>query len=239
MLDGRALMAGGMTTSLSQGVLMVVGTSASTPIVVNVLASSTPQGPSGYVVAGGVDSYGVYAASGVRVVAITAAPNEWIAVVPGQGWNPQFQVSRAAPQTTPAGGLWAETTAEQAIVNAVNTVRQMNGLAPLTVNTKLVEAARIHASDMARLDQMAHTLPGAALPTLEDRANYVGYNYSILGENIAYGYSDTGSVMNAWMNSPGHRANILSAGYQEIGIGIAYDASGVPYYCQVFGTQMK
>jgi uncharacterized protein YkwD len=143
------------------------------------------------------------------------------------------------PPTTPGGGPYTESAAEQAIVNAVNAVRAQNGLAPLTVNSKLVEAAKIHAADMARLDQMAHTLPGVPLPGLADRANYVGYNYSLLGENIAYGYPDVASVMNGWMNSAGHRANILGAGYTDIGVGIAYDSQGVPYYCQVFGAPMS
>jgi uncharacterized protein YkwD len=122
-----------------------------------------------------------------------------------------------------------------AIVNAVNAQRVLNGLAPLTVNPKLVEAAQIHAHDMATLGIMAHDLPGAALPGLLDRANYVGYNFTTLGENIAFNYPDVASVMNGWMNSPGHRANILGADYTEIGVGIALDSAGEPYYCQVFG----
>ena len=95
----------------------------------------------------------------------------------------------------------------------VNVVRQQNGLAPLTVSPKLVKAAQIHAHDMAALDVMAHDLPGAALPGLADRAAYVNYNFSTLGENIAFNYPDTASVMTAWLNSPGHRANILGADY--------------------------
>ena len=88
---------------------------------------------------------------------------------------------------------------------------------------------------MAALDVMAHDLPGAALPGLADRAAYVHYNFSVLGENIAFNYPDTASVMTAWLNSAGHRANILGADYTEIGVGIAYDAAGMPYYCQDFG----
>jgi uncharacterized protein YkwD len=253
-LDRRELMAGSVTAGLSQGVLWVAGTSASAPIVVNVIASPTPRGVAGFVVAGGLDSLGVFNASSVRQVVVTAQPGEWIALVPSPVWNPSFQVNRVSTPTPPpptvtivtgptnptsptAGGS-TETAAEQAIVDAVNVVRAMNGLPPLRVNARLVEAAQIHAADMARLDDMDHTLPAAALPTLQARANYVGYNYSVMGENIAEGYLTTGSVMAGWMGSPGHRANILGAQYQEIGAGLAYDASGVPYYCQVFGTQM-
>jgi uncharacterized protein YkwD len=124
---------------------------------------------------------------------------------------------------------------EQSIVALVNQQRVLNGLAPLVVNTKLVTMAEIHSQDMARLDQMEHDLPGAALPTLEDRAAYVGYSYSWLGENIAAGYPDAASVMAGWMASPGHRANILSPNFTEIGVAIAYDSAGQPYYTQVFG----
>ena len=128
-----------------------------------------------------------------------------------------------------------ETASELAIVAAVNVARVQNGLAPLTLDPKLVEAATIHAHDMAALDIMAHDLPGAALPGLTDRLSYVGYNYRSAGENIAFNYPDVNSVMTGWMNSPEHRANILDASYTEIGVGIAYDASGRPYYCQDFG----
>jgi uncharacterized protein YkwD len=136
------------------------------------------------------------------------------------------------PIPTVSGVMSAQ---EQTIVDLVNQQRAANGLAPLQVNSELVVAAQIHSSDMATLGQMLHTLPGAALPTLQSRAQYVGYNYSYLGENIAFNYPDDNSVMTAWMNSPGHRANILDPNYTEIGVGIAYDSLGEPYYTQEFG----
>jgi uncharacterized protein YkwD len=125
---------------------------------------------------------------------------------------------------------------EQTIVDLVNQQRAQAGLAPLQVDSRLVEAAQIHSKDMATLGLMEHTLPGAALPALQDRAHYVGYNYSYLGENIAFNYPDDNSVMVAWMNSPGHRANILNPNYTQIGVGIAYDSLGEPYYTQEFGS---
>jgi uncharacterized protein YkwD len=125
---------------------------------------------------------------------------------------------------------------EQTIVDLVNQQRAQAGLAPLQVSPQLVEAAQIHSQDMATLGQMEHTLPGAALPTLQSRAQYVGYNYTYLGENIAFNYPDDNSVMTAWMNSPGHRANILDVNYTQIGVGIATDSLGEPYYTQEFGA---
>ena len=125
---------------------------------------------------------------------------------------------------------------QQAIVDLVNQARRQNGLSALKVNAKLVQAAQIHANDMASFNLMAHDLPGAALPGLADRARFVGYQYTSMGENIAYNFSDANSVMTAWMNSPGHRANILDPSFTEIGVGITLDSQGSPYYCQVFGS---
>src|SRR5262249_52419968 len=66
----------------------------------------------------------------------------------------------------------------------------------------------------------------------------VGYNFRYLGENIAYGFGTAQGVMTAWMNSPGHRANILDPNYTEIGIAVAYAADGMPYLTQFFGSPM-
>lgn len=234
-------MAAGVTAGLANGVLTVVGTSPSAPIVVGIYAYKMPRGPVGFVVVEGV---GLYPAASVRAVSIVKTASEPLLVRPGANWNPTFRLTNtpdapSAPQVTapitaaPSAGV--ESAAEQAVVDAVNLARKQNGLAPLTVNAKLVQAAQIHAQDMARLDSMQHDLPGASLPTLLDRARYVGYSYSTLGENIAYNYRDTASVMSGWLNSPGHRANILSPGYTQIGVGVAYNGRGEPYYCQVFG----
>lgn len=124
------------------------------------------------------------------------------------------------------------------MVDLVNQQRTLNGLAPLEVNAKLVEAAQIHARDMAQFDVMEHDLPQATLPTLVSRASFVGYNYAWIGENIAFNYSDAAAVVDAWMNSPGHRANILSVNFTEVGAGVAWDSRGLPYYCMVFGEPM-
>jgi uncharacterized protein YkwD len=124
---------------------------------------------------------------------------------------------------------------EQAVFDLTNQARQVNGLPPLQVNSQLVTAAQTHSSDMARLNLMEHDLPGVAEPTLQSRAAAVGYNYSWLGENIAFNYPDAPSVVAAWMSSPGHRANILNPNYTEFGVGIAWNSAGQPYETQEFG----
>jgi len=136
------------------------------------------------------------------------------------------------PVPTVSGVMSAD---EQTIVDLVNQQRQQAGVAALQVSSQLVEEAQIQSTDMAELNDMDHVLPGSALPTLQDRVQYVGYNYSYLGENIAFNYPDDNSVMTAWMNSPDHRANILDPDFTQIGVGIAYDSQGEPYYTQEFG----
>lgn len=136
------------------------------------------------------------------------------------------------PTPTPTPG---NNATEQAIFNLVNQNRQQQGLAPLSLNAKLNEAAKIQADQMVALRTMDHNLPGAQYPGLVDRINHVGYRYATAGENIAYGYSDANSVMNGWMNSSGHRANILNTSYTEMGVAVSYTPEGIPYYAQVFG----
>jgi uncharacterized protein YkwD len=127
------------------------------------------------------------------------------------------------------------TTAEEDLVTLTNQVRQSSGLAPLAVDDRLTQAAQIQASAMAALNVMDHTLPGAPLPTLASRLQSVGYGYFWAGENIACNAPDAASVETLWMNSPPHRANILSPVPTSIGVAVAYSSQGEPYYCQVFG----
>jgi hypothetical protein len=83
---------------------------------------------------------------------------------------------------------------------------------------------------------LSHTLQGSWQPSLANRADFVGFDYRALGENIAYGYQNAAAVMQGWMNSPGHRANILYSQYTAVGIGVRVNAAGVPYYTQEFGA---
>jgi uncharacterized protein YkwD len=99
--------------------------------------------------------------------------------------------------------------------------------------------AKIQAMNMARFQKMAHVLPGADLPTLAERARYVGYPYGRIAENVALGYPNAETVVEGWMASKGHRANILDREVVETGIGIARSSAGGLYYCQVFGRRLQ
>lgn len=122
------------------------------------------------------------------------------------------------------------------VVYLVNLERLQHKLPPLRVNTKLVADARLQAEQIAQTGVLDHYILGAAYPTPIVRAQVAGYDWDALGENLARGYSDAPSAVAAWMNSPGHRANILAHGYSETGVVLAPDASGRLIFVQTFGA---
>ena len=80
--------------------------------------------------------------------------------------------------------------------------------------------------------------PKEASPTLTDRARHVGYPFGRLAENVAHDFPDAQTVVQGWMTSKGHRANILNSEVVETGIAIARSSNGGLYYCQVFGRRL-
>ena len=169
-----------------------------------------------------------------RSTLFTAAAGVLLAAgcaIPMAGAAPSSASSSPAPSSSSA--------TESRIFDLINRQRQRQGLKPLVFNRELDRMAKIQAENMARFQKMAHTIPDASLPTLSDRARYVGYGYSRLAENVALGYPNAETVVEGWMNSRGHRQNILDAGVVETGIGIARSSAGGIYYCQVFGRQLS
>ena len=136
----------------------------------------------------------------------------------------------------PADTADAQLTAyRQEVLRLVNAERAKNGIAPLTMsNIQLDSAAQKRATEL--LTAYSHTRPDgrSCFTALDD----YGVNYWTCGENIAYGYNANATpqaVVNGWMNSPGHRANILNANFTEIGIGYAQSNAGHEHYwAQVF-----
>lgn len=115
----------------------------------------------------------------------------------------------------------------------VNKERAAAGCGALTSNPKLSAAARGYSDTMARAGVMSHTGPDGS--TMTSRVEAAGYKWSNLGENIARGQADADAVMKAWMNSSGHRANILNCAFKEIGIGV-HKGDGGPWWTQNFGA---
>jgi uncharacterized protein YkwD len=125
---------------------------------------------------------------------------------------------------------------EREVFRLTNIEREKEGLSPLRWNDTLASVARAHSADMANRGYFDHTNPDGLSPF--DRMTNAGYLYSSAAENIAAGQYTPQAVVDGWMNSPGHRANILNAGLTELGVGFV-NVSGseyVRYWTQAFGT---
>jgi uncharacterized protein YkwD len=121
------------------------------------------------------------------------------------------------------------------MVTRVNELRKQNRIPELALCGSLWLAAQAHSQDMARYSRMSHTgSDGSNMVVRVERAGY--RRWSALGENIAAGQKTVDDVINSWMNSSGHRANILSSKYTHIGVGRATSSAGVNYWTQTFGA---
>lgn len=118
---------------------------------------------------------------------------------------------------------------EQQVIDLTNQERAKNGLPALKANWELSRVARMKSQDMHDNRYFSHTSPVYGSPF--DMMKNFGIRYRTAGENIAMGQRTPQAVVTAWMNSPGHRANILKASFTEIGVG--YVASG-NYWTQMF-----
>jgi uncharacterized YkwD family protein len=120
---------------------------------------------------------------------------------------------------------------ESEVVRLVNIEREKAGLKPLKASSQLSKVARMKSKDMAENNYFSHTSPTYGSPF--DMMRQFGINYRTAGENIAKGYLSPASVMNGWMNSSGHRANILNPNFGTIGVG-AYKVGSTIYWTQMF-----
>ena len=121
----------------------------------------------------------------------------------------------------------------QQVVDFTNQHRAAAGLAALSVDQRLVNAAQAHSNDMAAHNTMSHSGSDGSNPG--QRISAAGYGWRAWAENVAAGYPDAPSVDQGWWNSPGHQANMLSTSITQIGVGLAYSVTGVPYWTQDFG----
>ncbi|MBB4906095.1 CAP domain-containing protein [Actinophytocola algeriensis] len=133
------------------------------------------------------------------------------------------------------GAAQAEPSYEQQVIALTNEHRTAKGCAGLAENGALRTAARGHSRDMAAHDHMSHQGTNGSDPG--DRITQSGYPAKKWAENVAYGQPSPKAVVDAWMRSSGHRANILDCGLSEIGVGHVVNAEGVPYWTQDFGTR--
>lgn len=135
-----------------------------------------------------------------------------------------------APSKTPPSTTTSDVNAfEQEVVKLTNAERTKAGLAPLKTDDQLMAAAREKSQDMQSKNYFSHTSPTFGSPF--DRMKALGITYKSAGENIAQGQRTPQEVVQAWMDSPGHRANILNEKFTHIGVG--YVKSG-NYWTQQF-----
>jgi len=121
---------------------------------------------------------------------------------------------------------------EQKVVELVNIERQKNGLSTLALDSSVSNVARTKSKDMAANNYFAHQSP--TYGSAGDMLKQSGINWSAWGENIASGQRTPEAVVTAWMNSEGHRANILSSNFTKIGVGYTTNSNGTPYWTQMF-----
>lgn len=139
--------------------------------------------------------------------------------------------------TAATGSKGSTTTADKStsayakqVVTLVNKERAKAGLSALTIDTKAEKAALVRAKEIQ--SSFSHTRPNGSM--FATALKEAGVNYNTAGENIAWGQKTPQEVVTAWMNSPGHRANILNKNFKHIGVGNLQNSSGAQYWVQLF-----
>ena len=145
--------------------------------------------------------------------------------------SPQMLGLMSSPQAVQSRSKPSTTSIRNSVLRLVNYQRQKRGKQPLSLDSRLTKAAQYHSDDMAKRRKMSHA--GSDGSSVGVRVKRTGYRYRAVAENVARGQDSSHEVVKDWMNSSGHRRNILSSKYTEIGIGIAYGPKG-PYWTQVF-----
>ncbi|WP_051830846.1 MULTISPECIES: CAP domain-containing protein [Streptomyces] len=185
--------------------------SATTPASPTAPAPATPSPAAS-------DSAAKATASATRTAAAAAAPTT-------------ARRTASAPATPVGGG--ASASYAQQVVDLVNAERAKAGCGPVSSEPRLASAAQSHSDDMADRNYFDHASPEGY--HADHRIEATGYRWSTWGENIARGQKDPAAVMDAWMNSPGHRANILNCAFKQLGVGVR-TGSGGPWWTQVFAA---
>lgn len=169
-------------------------------------------------------------------IALVATVKRWLHLVPRRlgafGMTAGLLLISAGPlleQCNPPA-----QTPQDRVVQLVNERRGEAGLAPVSVSGQLTTAAQNHSADQARTGVMSHT--GSDGSNTGTRISRTGYRYRTYGENVAAGYGSADAVMTAWMNSSGHRANILNGNFTQIGVGLAYKSDGTPFWTMVLAA---
>ncbi|MFO0845150.1 MAG: CAP domain-containing protein [Gemmataceae bacterium] len=133
---------------------------------------------------------------------------------------------------------------EKALLELLNKEREKEKLPKLTVNERLMKAARAHTENMAKQEKMSHELDGK---NVGERVTDAGYDWGAVAENVAKAGAESGDppappaaeIHKGWMESKGHRANILGEKYKEVGLGMVKSKKGTYFYTQVFAAPRR
>ncbi|MFE3635624.1 CAP domain-containing protein [Streptomyces sp. NPDC059168] len=153
------------------------------------------------------------------------------AKAPERESTPSHPAAKAPVRTSAPVTVSTQSAVEAEVLKLVNEERAKVGCSPVSANSSLTALAEAFSDDMAARGFFDHTDPDGASPW--DRAGKAGIT-DLGGENIARGQTDAAAVMEAWMNSPGHRANILNCDFKTLGVGV-HMGSGGPWWTQDFG----
>jgi len=124
---------------------------------------------------------------------------------------------------------------EQEVVNLINAQRKLARVDELQPDTRLFHSARLHAANMAKQNKLDHELDGK---TMADRLQATGYNLESVAENIAWKQTTPRKLVASWMESEGHKKNILTGDFIHIGIGVAMNTKGERFWVAVFATPL-
>lgn len=162
-------------------------------------------------------------------LAIASTVSAGAARLPQSGFSFPFRPGYTQTVSRPSQSAQPNSSYAAQVVSLVNAERAKQGLSALTVSTKVQQAAQTRAGELK--SSFSHTRPsGASCFTALTEA---GVSYTRAGENIAYGQSTPEAVVQSWMSSSGHRANILSSSFTTIGIGCTV-VNGTAYWAQLF-----
>ncbi|MFG2008304.1 CAP domain-containing protein [Micromonospora sp. NPDC048868] len=242
LVIGGAAAAATLVVSLGVGAVALTGDGPATdPTAVDDTIAAAPVLPGGESAPG--DALAPPTPSGTPSTAPTTArptPSATKSTRPTPAPSRTTAPSRRSAErsTAPAGGdtkapvsSGSGSQASQ-VVALVNAERAKAGCGAVSVDDKLTTAAQRHSQDQADHRNMSHT--GSDGSNVGTRLDRVGYSWRTYGENVAWNQKTPAAVMDAWMNSSGHRANILNCAFTEIGVGVA--SSNGPYWTQVFAA---
>lgn len=155
-----------------------------------------------------------------------------VALASCAGGLPEAPPPAAAPVQVPAVPV-AGPAADAAIAGA-NAERSARGLPPLRPDDRLARAAQGHSDDMARTGRLGHA--GSDGSDIGERVRAAGYAWCAVAENVAAGQSDAAAVVQSWMGSPGHRANILNGDMVDVAVADRVAADGTRYWTMVLAA---